>query len=315
MLAAMKHDTPLDTREHPRYNVKTVLYSGAIALQRAQIATASLDARILLQHVLQVSREQLLLGDGMAMTQEQHERYQGMITQRLARRPVSQLVGRREFFGRSFRVTQDTLDPRADSETLIEAVLLAHGDRTQKLRILDLGTGTGCLLLTLLAEYPNAAGTGVDLSPAALAVAKDNAERLGLQQRVAWVQSDWCEKMPQLQANATQGQDGGQIAVAPFDIVISNPPYIPTGDIASLEPEVRCHEPVLALDGGDDGMTCYRDILKPLPGMLSSQGIAVLEIGFGQQQAVSAIALEHGLTVRDVKYDLDGVARCLVVAH
>jgi release factor glutamine methyltransferase len=294
----------LEPEDKPQYNSKTVLYSGAIALQRAHIKTASLDARILLQHVLNINREQLLADDKVTLTDEQHGAYQEMIAQRLTHKPVSQLIGAREFFGREFCVTQDTLDPRADSETLIEAVLAKYPNRMQPLRIVDLGTGTGCLLLTLLSEYPAATGVGIDLSEEALSVARRNAHSLGVKTRAMFMQSNWCEKMPA----------GKNTNVAEkFDIVISNPPYIPTSDIASLEPEVRCHEPLLALDGGEDGMVCYRDIMQQLPSILSDDGIAVIEIGFAQQHKVTAIAQEQGLHVREVKYDLGGIARCLVI--
>ena len=299
----------LEQEDKPQYNVKTVLYSGAIALQRGHIRTASLDARILLQHVLHITREQLLADDKIVLTDQQHDAYQTLIAQRLKHKPVSQLIGQREFFGRAFTVTEDTLDPRPDSETLIEAVLGKYKDRERALRILDLGTGTGCLLLTLLAEYPNATGIGIDISEAALAVAGANAHKLGLGQRVVFEQSRWCEKMSQM---TTEKSDNDSLSK--FDIVISNPPYIPTGDIASLEPEVRCHEPLLALDGGEDGMYCYRDIMQQLSSVLKDEGVAVIEIGFAQQHKVTAIAQQQGLCVSDVKYDLGGIARCLVIS-
>lgn len=298
----------LEPMGEPQYNVKSVLYWGAITLQRAQIATASLDARILLQHVLNITREQLLADDKVLLTTVQHDAYQSLIAQRLDHKPVSQLIGMREFFGREFKVTGDTLDPRADSETLIEAVLAKRKNRAQALRVLDLGTGTGCLLLTILAEYPNATGLGVDISQAALDVARYNAQALAVDTRAMFLQSNWCEKMSQA---ATEKNN--KTLMERFDIVISNPPYIPSSDIASLEPSVRCHEPHLALDGGKDGMVCYREILRHMPSLLAEDGVAVIEIGAGQQPAVSAIAKEHGLHVREIKYDLGGIARCLVI--
>jgi release factor glutamine methyltransferase len=306
MLARM-----LDRYEKPGYNIKSVLYSGVIALQRAHIRTASLDARVLLQHVLGINREQLLADDKVHLTSVQYGAYQGLIGQRLRRKPVSQLIGKREFWGLAFEVTEDTLDPRADSETLIEAVMAKCPDRQKALRILDLGTGTGCLLLTLLTEYENATGVGIDRSEAALQVAERNARALSVHTRVSFMESRWCESITAPEEKFTKEK----FNIVPFDIIVSNPPYIPTGDIASLEPEVKYHEPLMALDGGVDGFSCYREILPHVPQLLATNGLAFFEIGMGQQQEVSTIAALQGMQVSDVKYDLGSVARCLVLHH
>ena len=289
----------LDTEEKSAYTVRSVLYSGAIELQRAHIGTASLDARILLQHVLRINREDLLADDARKLDLEQYAAYQQLIEQRLKRKPVSQLIGKREFFGREFLVTENTLDPRADSETLIEAVLARYPDRKKRLRIADLGTGTGCLLLTLLAEYNDASGVGIDASELALQVAHSNAETLGLKDRVSFLQSYWCEKI----------EDFGE----KFDIVIANPPYIATGDIESLELEVSRYEPRLALDGGVDGMDCYREIFPQLTHILKPEGCAVFEIGMGQENDVVEIAGRSSLQVIGMKQDLSGITRCVLI--
>ena len=281
--------------QYNQYNMKDVLYAGAIALSRATIGTASLDARILLQHVLGISREELLADESRGLSFEQYSAYQALIEQRLERKPVAQLIGKREFFGRVFAVTGDTLDPRPDSETLIEAVLARCPDRQKSLRILDLGTGTGCLMLTLLAEYQNATGLGIDKSAAALHVAKRNAESLEVEARATLLQSHWIEKTEET-----------------FDIIISNPPYIPTADIAGLEPEVRSWEPKLALDGGADGLDCYREIVPQLPGLLAEKGFAVLEIGIGQEKDGREMVARCSLLVAGVYADLGGIPRCVI---
>lgn len=288
----------LEAKDKPRYTVRHVLYSGVIALQRAQLATASLDARILLQHILGLSREALLADEERALSDSEYKAYQLLIEQRIGRKPVSQLIGRREFWGMAFGVTEDTLDPRPDSETLIEAVLSKFRNRSAPLRILDLGTGTGCLLLSLLSEYANATGVGADISEAALKVAQGNAKALGLETRAAFALSRWSETLRQEER---------------FDIVISNPPYIPTGDIAFLEPEVSAHEPHLALDGGYDGLDCYRDIMPLLPRLLAEGGLAVLEIGMGQAREVEKIVAGCRLLVAGVMQDLGGIPRCIVI--
>ncbi len=268
-------------------------------LTHTQIETASLDARILLQHVLGVSHERLLADDSLALTPGQAADYQALIGKRGARQPVAQLIGKREFYGREFKVTEHTLDPRPDSEAVIEVVIdqVRHRRMTTG-NILDLGTGTGCLLLTLLKEYGNAKGVGVDISEEALSVAQENAERLGVQERVSFTRSHWDEKV-----------DGR------FDIIVANPPYIPTGDIAGLAPEVLRYEPKVALDGGEDGLDAYRAIIPQLPGLLAENGVAAFEIGQGQEKAVEKIISDSGLRVCATKQDLNGILRCLVVSN
>ncbi|GIX14826.1 MAG: hypothetical protein KatS3mg118_2785 [Paracoccaceae bacterium] len=194
-------------------------------------------------------------------------RFAEALARRAARVPMAQITGRRSFWGRDFRVTPDVLDPRPETETLIERALGGPVAR----RILDLGTGSGCILLTLLAEWPTARGVGVDLSEAALAVAAENAERLGLAHRAEFRRADWAE-----------GVEG------PFDLIVANPPYVAEAELAGLAPEVRLHEPHLALAGGIDGLAAYRRIAPALPRLLTPRGGRVLfEIGRGQDRAVA----------------------------
>jgi len=281
-----------------RVSAKEALREAVMALQAAHVETASLDARLLLEHATGMSREQTLFRMDDILSQQQLTLYRRLIDRRAHRQPVAQIIGRREFFGLTFKVNSSVLDPRPDSETLIESIIKRVRDRKAPLRILDLGTGTGCLLLTLLYEFPNATGVGVDISDEALKVAQGNAVSLGLQSRAEFMASHWCMRV-----------------AGTFDIVISNPPYIPTDDIAELAPEVANWEPKLALDGGADGMSCYRAIVASLRGSLNPGGIAALELGMGQLPAVEALAQENGLTPTGVGYDIQGIPRCLILTY
>jgi len=210
---------------------------------------------------------------------------------------MSSILGRREFWSLDFVVTPDTLAPRPDSETLIEAVLAALPDRSAPLSLVDFGTGTGCLLLTLLSELPNAEGIGIDISRPALAIAGGNAKRLGLADRCRFLCSDW--------SAALEGR---------FDLIISNPPYIPSGDIAGLEPEVARFEPLSALDGGADGLDAYRALAAQIPPLLKPGGIGAFEVGAGQAPQVAALLAEAGLTPRGIHRDLGGIERVVTFA-
>lgn len=272
------------------------LRHAVIALQQAHIETASLDARLLLQHVMGLSREALLDHGNAAMTPDQAEDYRLLIDKRRRRQPVAQLIERREFWGKEYRVTPATLDPRPDSETLVASVLERCAGRNTPITILDFGTGSGCLLLSLLGELPAARGVGVDVSPQALDVARENALRHNLAHRAEFVRSSWGEKV-----------EGS------FDVIISNPPYIPTAAIAALADEVRIYEPRGALDGGQDGLDCYRELLPQIANLLAPEGLAALEIGAGQQAQVAVLAQAAGLTVTAAKKDLAGIVRCLLM--
>lgn len=224
-------------------------------------------------------------------------RFSKFIERRCRFEPVSRILGTREFYGRSFRVTPEVLDPRADTETLIEAALgLAQG--REALRILDLGTGSGAIAVTLLAELPRATAVASDLSAAALRVAKVNAEALGVAGRASFVQADWFAGI------------GGS-----FDFIVSNPPYIRLGEIAGLAPDVREFDPQMALDGGPDGLEAYRRIASGAGGQLAPQGRVVLEIGAGQENAVNNLFEAAGFSRESRHFDLSGQARCLVFSR
>jgi release factor glutamine methyltransferase len=269
-------------------------------LSGAGIEDAGNDARRLLGWVLGLSGAQLLGRPELALTPEQQLAFDRCIARRRGREPVARIVGAREFYGRSFRISPATLDPRPDSETLIATVLdVVARERRQvePLRILDVGTGTGCLLLTLLAELPNATGIGTDVSEAALDVAGENARRLDLAGRVRWQACDVLE-----------GIDG------PFDILVSNPPYVRSGDIAHLEPEVSRFDPGLALDGGDDGLHFFRRLHRRALAVVPD-GWIVLEVGYDQADAVADLLASDTRGPQpgaiEVRWDVTGMRRCV----
>ncbi|SHI32625.1 peptide chain release factor N(5)-glutamine methyltransferase [Wenxinia saemankumensis] len=253
-------------------------------LAEAGVPDPGRDARRLLAHALGVDPGRLTLHLSDVMSPEAARDYTAYVARRARREPVSQITGSRMFYGRRFRVTAATLDPRPESETLIEAALAEPFER-----VLDLGTGTGCLLLTLLAEATGTTGQGVDVSPAALAVARANAEALGLSDRAAMIEGDWLAPV-----------DGA------FDLIVSNPPYIAHHEMAGLEPEVRDWEPALALTDGADGLGAYRAILSAAPSHLVPGGRLLLEIGPEQGDEVAAMALAAGLDDVSIVPDMDG---------
>lgn len=264
------------------------------AFRAGGIDTPELDARLLAQAAANKTREELALHKDIFLTESQATALREMARQRLLRKPVSRILGRRAFWKSDFKVTEDTLDPRADSETLIEAALNICSVPPD--RILDLGTGTGCLLLSLLGEWPKAQGTGLDISSGAVGVAAENARHLGLAGRAEFMAVDWQEY-----------QSEGL-----FDLVISNPPYIAETEKGTLAPEVIDHDPEQALFAGVDGLACYRSIVKLLPRVLEEKGHVILEIGHKQGSAVEAVL--EGVNFRIVgRYrDLAGLDRAIV---
>ncbi len=275
--------------------LQTALRDAGVRLRDAGIATARLDANVLLGHVLGVGREVLLGYPERRLSDAESRTFAALVARRANREPVSHLVGRREFWSLDFHVDGSVLDPRPDSEALIEAVLTRVTDRNQPLSLLDLGTGSGCLLLSLLSELPAAWGVGIDASPAAVSMARRNARDLGLAGRAHFVAGDW-----------------GASLTGPFDIVVSNPPYIPSGDIAGLAPEVARFEPVSALDGGPDGLDCYRVLAGQLGRLCKDGGVMAVEHGAGQADAIRQLFGVAGLAGFAQVADLAGHQRCLI---
>lgn len=263
-------------------------------LAAAGIDTPDLDARLLIEHALGLTREALFTRANDPVPESDAARLLALIDRRVAHEPVGRILGHREFWTLDLALNADTLEPRPDTETVVEAVLKDIPDHRAPLRILDLGTGTGCILLALLAELPNATGLGVDLSPNAVAAATANAERNGLAGRARFQTGDWGDGLAER-----------------FDVVVSNPPYIPSADIAALAPEVREHDPLRALDGGADGLDPYRIIARQLPSLLTPGGIAALEVGQGQAGDVARLLAAAGIAVTGIFRDLGGVERCV----
>jgi release factor glutamine methyltransferase len=262
----------------------------ALALKRAGIADFTFEARILIED---------LAGPGDPIGEAAAIRLNEALARRLAGEPLWRVLGAREFWGLSFTLSPGTLEPRPDSESLIEAALIHLAPRRHEtLRMLDLGTGTGCLLIAALREFPRASGVGIDLSPDAVATATDNAARNGVAERATFRQGDW-----------TAGIDES------FDLILSNPPYIGSGEIAGLDQSVREHDPLLALDGGPDGLDAYRALAAALPRHLAPGGRAILEIGAGQEEEVIALMRQAGLRHLDSRRDLGGHIRALVFGH
>jgi release factor glutamine methyltransferase len=277
-----------------------VLRRTTAKLQQAGIDRAGDDARRLAAAVLGLSGAQILSQPERRFSPDEIERLELCIARRCNREPVSRILGEREFYGRSFAISSATLDPRPDSETLIAAALervSREGWRAAPLRILDVGTGTGCLLLTLLCELPNAIGIGTDISEAALAVAGDNARRLGVAGRAQW-----------LTRNALHDIDER------FEILVSNPPYVRSGEIAGLDADVRCFDPWQALDGGDDGLDVFRRLIPAIPTVIPN-GWIVLEVGHDQADAVAHLlsSSNSGLKIGNIEFcrDVTGRRRCV----
>lgn len=263
-------------------------------LRAANIDTPELDARVLIGHALALDHAALVAAATQELSDATAQKIEGFAARRLAGEPVARIVGMKEFWGLPLIVTPAVLVPRPETETVVELALACVGqDRARPLRIADLGTGSGAILLALLSELPNAEGIGTDIDTAALDVARANAERLGLAERTSFIATDF--------SVAVRGQ---------FDLVVSNPPYIATGDIAALAREVREHDPPHALDGGADGLAAYRAIAAAVPGLLRPGGHLVVEIGAGQQKDVEFL-LGKGLAITAVRHDLSGVPRAI----
>lgn len=266
------------------------LAAAAQRLRAAGVEDGLRDARVLLAFALDLPADRLTLHLADAVPAAASARLDAAIEARARRQPVAQITGQRLFWGRSFRVTQDVLDPRPETETLVATAL-----EQPFVKMLDLGTGSGCILLSCLADRPLAHGTGVDLSAPALAVARDTARRLGLTDRCTLLQSDWCASV--------QGR---------FDLITANPPYIAASEMAALAPEVRLWEPAMALTPGGDGLDAYRIIARQAPWHLRPGGRLLVEIGPTQAAAVAALFAAADLTGIEVRHDLDGRDRVVL---
>jgi len=288
-----KRDASLRTHDgNGDSSVQFLLNQGRRRLEQQGIETAALDARLLLQRAAGLTHADLIANPDRSLAKPAIQTLQHMLERRHKHEPVSRILGEREFYGRRFAIDESVLDPRPETETLVEAALAALPSQG---RILDLGTGSGAIITTLLAERQDTTGVAADRSAQTLSIARRNAERHGVLDRLELINGDWFQPVKGL-----------------FNLVVSNPPYIPTAEIARLAPEVQKFDPRLALDGGSEGLDAYRAISKGVATHLEPQGRLMLEIGAGQEQAVIAICQQAGLVHCQSALDLAGHVRCLV---
>lgn len=282
---------------HDVHTVGAVRREWAKRFRTRGIESAELDARILVGCALRLDRAALAGAESRRLDRDEEAAIAALAQRRLAREPVARIVGWKEFWSLLLLVDASTLVPRPETETVVEAALAAIdavGPRARPLRIADLGTGSGAILLALLSELPNASGVGTDVSIATLSAARKNARRLGL------------ERAQFLACDITAALRG------PFDVIVSNPPYIASHEIAALAPEVRDYDPRNALDGGTDGLDFYRSLAAAAPALLAPGGALIVELGAGQSQAVAALFAAGGLVMLPPHADLSGIPRALV---
>ena len=278
-----------------RETLGSLLSEAACKLSQAGFAEPRRAARRLVASSLDLTPAEVLGHSEQALDEQQTGRVRLALRRMAEREPLSRILGRREFWGLEFALSADTLDPRPETETVVEAVLRRVLNRNAPLRFLDLGTGTGCILLALLSEFPAATGFGVDIALGAVMTALGNAATLGLGERAHFLVGDW--------GTAISGR---------FDVIASNPPYIGGAALADLPPEVALYDPRLALDGGADGLGAYRSLVFDLLRLLRPGGVFACEVGSGQAPPVAAILRARGLAVDGCEPDLAGIARCVV---
>lgn len=264
-------------------------------LKAAGISTPDLVARRLVKEVLGLSDADFITSPEYEISQTQYMAIESLVERRLAGEPVSRILGEREFWGLTFGLSPDTLDPRPDTEVLVERALEAFKDRPPG-TILDLGTGTGCILIALLSEWPDSFGVGVDLSQVAIRSAQSNAERNQVGAQARFICGSWAESI-----------------AGRFDLIVSNPPYIANQIIPTLSPEVKNHDPILALDGGENGLQAYSEIFPCLDTLLNEGGKALFEIGFDQRVEVMRLAEKTGLSVTGIYADYAGQPRVVEI--
>ena len=270
--------------------------AAAARLIEAGVDDARDEARRLLEHASDLSRAGLMAAMSAPMPEDEAARFEAALSRRTAREPLSHILGVVGFWTLDLKVTADVLTPRADTETIVEAALAATSDRHAPLRILDIATGSGAIALALLSELAYARAVATDLSAAALIVARENAAATGLSERVIFKETNW-----------TDGVDG------PFDLLVSNPPYIASAVLDTLEPEVKTFEPRLALDGGPDGLGPYPHLFSEAKRLLAPGGTAVFEIGYDQGEAALALARKAGFERPSLRRDLGGRDRAVIV--
>ncbi len=288
---------PASPLAHAATTVEAARRALAREFRRCGLDSPELDARLIVGHALGLEHAALAAQSRRSLAAAEADAVAALAARRLAREPAARIIGRKEFWGLPFALNGETLVPRPETETAVEAALAAiERFKPRAPRIVDLGTGSGALLIALLCELPQASGVGTDISPAALDCARANAAALGIGARSSFIACDW-----------------GSALVGRFDLLVSNPPYIARGDIAALAPEVRAFDPRRALDGGPDGLDGYRAIAADARRLLAPGGALVVELGQGQLAAATALFAAAGLAPGAVRHDLSGIARALTV--
>lgn len=287
-------------------SVDHALIAATARLRDAGVEAARRDALLLLAAALGSDADTVRARPDRPLDAATRTGFASLIDRRVGREPVSRIVGSREFWSLPFKITRDTLDPRPDSESVVAAVLARIGNRTAPLRILDLGTGCGCLLLALLSELPAAHGVGVDISAAAVRIARENAADLGLAGRADFFCASW---------GASGGASGGMALGGAWQVIVSNPPYILSGELPDLAPEVQDFDPPLALAGGSDGLDAYRALAPEIARLLAPGGLAALEIATAQIENVVTLLSAAGMLEIGRERDLAGKWRCLLAGN
>ena len=287
-----------------KIDVYTLIKPEIEKLKKSGCETASLDCRLLLSKVIKKA-DPVYMHQDIFITDNEINKFRVLISERAEGKPVSRIINKRSFWKRDFKLNEEALDPRADSEILITTILKYYPNLHEKLNILDLGSGSGCLGLSLLEEYKNSYVTFVDISEKSLQIARVNAKQFSLVDRSKYYNCDWNEK--DWDRNLLEF-----IEKYKFDIVVSNPPYIPTNDIKLLKTEVKSFDPMIALDGGQDGLTAYKSIFLRLKNLLKDKGKVFVEIGEGQQSSVSKIGIENNFLEIGYEKDLSGIVRVII---
>jgi release factor glutamine methyltransferase len=302
--------------------ISEILAQAKNQLEKLGVSNSKLDSLILLTHALCVSKEYVIFNPDLQLDEKQQKSFLELVERRAKREPISHILGKREFYGRDFIVTKDVLDPRPDSESLIELVLKKFPlKENKKIKILEIGCGSGCLVITLLKELKMAEAIALDISEAALEVFGRNASLHEVMDRIKFLQSDLFTELKHHEIlrfaqddNITchpERSKGSHDSSQKFDLIISNPPYIESQTIEELQPEVKIYEPRLALDGGLDGLDFYRKIALEAKSFLCHSGKIVLEIGFGQKEEIVEIFAQNGFILEELKQDLAGTVRAL----
>jgi release factor glutamine methyltransferase len=277
--------------------LKDLFKQGISNLTEYDISTPELDARILLQYAANISPETIYLQQDLEISPKIKKNYLELLDRRINFEPIAKIIGSKAFWTSDFIVNTYVLDPRPDSEVIISSSLELLPNKHNNYRFLDLGTGSGCLILSLLKEFANATGTAIDISLEALEVSKQNAELLSLKDRVSFLQQNWADGLTEK-----------------FDLIVSNPPYISSQDISTLAPEVQIFDPMLALDGGDDGLNPYRYLAKQIAALLKPDAFAILEFGYGQANLVKEIFESEGYKFHKMLFDLAKIERAIVIS-